>query len=275
MIARNLGSCVFVAVLFAGHSSLAQGQVSGPGSQSFRTPLSSVQPNGGRPTLSIQGPVGACYSGPVNGTGPNSSCGPLAIPIGTDCNGNGVDDGVDILYGTSSDHNCDCIPDECCPNGLCPGGDCDRNGFYDDQEICDQPSLDCNDNGVLDACENVSCPPYRPVPTPTLDCQGQGVVKATSLNALRFRIANAQAQQVVGVLARVLPAQSGSPAAENELFSGGTWERLGVRGTGWVGIVEVPVDSSTWSGERVQFLYLARDPGGAVKVRPLVVVPFE
>lgn len=39
----------------------------------------------------------------------------LLVPSGRDCNGNGMDDAEDILYGRSFDANHDGIPDECCP----------------------------------------------------------------------------------------------------------------------------------------------------------------
>ncbi|MCP3903961.1 MAG: hypothetical protein GY715_10040 [Planctomycetes bacterium] len=56
----------------------------------------------------------------------------LAIVTGTgiiDCNGNGIDDAIDIATGTSMDCDGDAVPDEC------------------------QPCADCDDSGILDACE--------------------------------------------------------------------------------------------------------------------------
>ena len=45
-------------------------------------------------------------------------CAPTAAPAATsaplyDCNGNGVEDAFDIANGTSSDLDCDGVPDEC------------------------------------------------------------------------------------------------------------------------------------------------------------------
>jgi len=52
-----------------------------------------------------------------------------------DCNGNGVDDTIDISFGNSSDCNGNSIPDEC------ECGDCDRNGWLDACEAVDGPGL--------------------------------------------------------------------------------------------------------------------------------------
>ncbi len=53
-----------------------------------------------------------------------------------DCNGNGNDDGCDILSGVSADCDGDGVPDEC--------------------QILAGTAADCNGNGVLDACETVA-----------------------------------------------------------------------------------------------------------------------
>ncbi len=54
------------------------------------------------------------------------------VPV-SDCNGNGVEDDVDISSGTNPD--------------------CNGNGIPDDCDISSQDSLDCNSNGVPDECD--------------------------------------------------------------------------------------------------------------------------
>jgi hypothetical protein len=62
-----------------------------------------------------------------------------------DCNGNLIDDMLDIQNGTSQDCNQNGIPDECEP-------DCDRDGIPDDCEIGD-----CDGDGIPDDCDD-PCP---------------------------------------------------------------------------------------------------------------------
>ena len=50
---------------------------------------------------------------------------------GEDCNGNGVEDALDVGNGTSEDCNGNRVPDEC----EFPGGDRDHNGVLDDCEL--------------------------------------------------------------------------------------------------------------------------------------------
>jgi hypothetical protein len=54
------------------------------------------------------------------------------IPVLFDCNGNGVDDGLDISSGTSQDCNANGTPDEC--DVLVPGTDLNGNGIPDECE---------------------------------------------------------------------------------------------------------------------------------------------
>jgi len=88
-----------------------------------------------------------------------------ASAVMVDCNGNGLDDAIDICNGTSSDCNGNGIPDECEPdcnmNGI-PDDcdffgnfeiDCDLDGNLDSCQIDLDPSLDMNMNGRLDSCE--------------------------------------------------------------------------------------------------------------------------
>lgn len=79
-----------------------------------------------------------------------------------DCNGNGIDDIIDICTGFSLDCNNNGIPDECEP-------DCDGNGIPDECDIIDDPAnRDCNGNGLLDTCEIAD--------NPNLDLDGDGVL---------------------------------------------------------------------------------------------------
>ncbi|MCA9278024.1 MAG: hypothetical protein H6815_04460 [Phycisphaeraceae bacterium] len=66
-----------------------------------------------------------------------------------DCNGNGTIDEFDIALGTSMDVNMNMIPDECEP-------DCNGNGLPDDFDIAMGTSLDEYGNGIPDECE-VDC----------------------------------------------------------------------------------------------------------------------
>ncbi len=100
-----------------------------------------------------------------------------------DCNGNGVNDVVEILSGAEvPDCNGDLIDDDCQPdedcngNGvrdLCEAGtpgvpDCNGNRIPDACEIAADPTLDCDGDGVLDACEIAA--------DPAVDCDGDGVL---------------------------------------------------------------------------------------------------
>ena len=62
-----------------------------------------------------------------------------------DCNGNGVDDALDISRGDSQDVNRNGIADEC--------EDCNGNGTLDPDDINLGKSLDLNGNGVPDECD--------------------------------------------------------------------------------------------------------------------------
>ena len=69
-----------------------------------------------------------------------------------DCNGNGINDSIDIASSASADINSNNIPDEC--------EDCNGNGIFDNIDIAG-PSNDVNSNGIPDECE--------------ADCDGNGV----------------------------------------------------------------------------------------------------
>ena len=85
-----------------------------------------------------------------------------------DCNGNGIDDAIEIFMGLVGDCNFDRIPDDCeidcnangipdnCEFANLPERDCNRNGILDDCEIAQDPSLDLNGDGIIDGCEDIN-----------------------------------------------------------------------------------------------------------------------
>jgi len=117
-----------------------------------------------------RGPLpGGVQRADLNGTGvqfivggPSDSgfSGIALIAAAADCNTNGVLDGCDIIYGTSSDCDYGGIPDECESSV-----DCNVNGVDDGCDIASGSSMDCNVNAVPDECE--------PVAT---DCNSNGVL---------------------------------------------------------------------------------------------------
>jgi hypothetical protein len=66
-----------------------------------------------------------------------------------DCNGNDIDDAVDIAGGVSPDCNGNGIPDECIEDE----NDCNSNGYPDECDVTDAISVDENGNGIPDECE--------------------------------------------------------------------------------------------------------------------------
>ena len=73
----------------------------------------------------------------------------LALDLGVgDCNGNGIDDEIDISKGTSRDCDGNGLPDECDE----PQTDCNGNGVGDVCDILDGTSLDGDGNGRPDEC---------------------------------------------------------------------------------------------------------------------------
>jgi len=58
----------------------------------------------------------------------------VTVPLGNDCNGNGIPDLCDLSSGTSAD--------------------CDQNGLLDECDIAADPSIDVNGDGVIDSCES-------------------------------------------------------------------------------------------------------------------------
>ena len=73
----------------------------------------------------------------------------------SDCDGNGVADALDICRDPGLDCNRDGVLDSCQWQG--GEGDCDGNGVPDACEIGDDPTRDCDGNGVLDICEHGGC----------------------------------------------------------------------------------------------------------------------
>ncbi|MBK9127235.1 MAG: exo-alpha-sialidase [Phycisphaerales bacterium] len=111
-----------------------------------------------------------------------------ALPLGTDCNSNGIldscepggtndcdGDGIpdfcELLAG-SPDCNFNGVPDSCEPGG---GTDCNVNGITDWCEIANGTQQDCNHNGQLDICDLAAG-----IDT---DCNGNGVLDSCDLAA--------------------------------------------------------------------------------------------
>jgi hypothetical protein len=112
-------------------------------------------PSGGLERIMLRYAVltGGSYV-PVSATG-DETVGALQLAIGScpDCNGNGVNDLLDVNGGASADCDVNGVPDEC-------EADCDSNGVPDVCEILADPGLDANTNAQLDLCDG--------------DCNGDG-----------------------------------------------------------------------------------------------------
>ncbi len=87
---------------------------------------------------------GGAYESIPSGSPPGSGFFP-------DCNGNGVDDDVDIAGGFSLDCNNNGAPDECEVNN-----DCNINGIPDDCELAQGLVTDLNGNDIPDGCEGLA-----------------------------------------------------------------------------------------------------------------------
>jgi len=96
-----------------------------------------------------------------------------------DCNGNGLNDVVELLSGARlPDCNGDLVVDDCQPDSDCNGNglrdlcelgtlgapDCNGNLVPDGCEIAADPAIDCDGDGAIDACLG-----------PLADCDGNGV----------------------------------------------------------------------------------------------------
>jgi hypothetical protein len=69
----------------------------------------------------------------------------------TDCNGNGVQDALDIAYGVSLDCDSSGIPDECEYSD--PYADCNENGIADICDVISGTSEDLDGDYIPDECE--------------------------------------------------------------------------------------------------------------------------
>jgi hypothetical protein len=119
-------------------------------------------------------PDTSIINGPWNDLGGNDF---LESCLWHDCNGNGIDDLVDIANQTSFDCDGNGVPDECQPD--CDGDgwidacdndsdidgdgipdncelDCNGNSIPDDFEIAQGIAQDCNGNGIPDDCDIVN-----------------------------------------------------------------------------------------------------------------------
>jgi hypothetical protein len=99
-----------------------------------------------------------------------------------DCNENEVPDGDEIAADPSLDCDENGVLDECQP-------DCDENDIADACEILANPSLDCNGDGVLDACQPDS-DGDGVIDACEADCNGNGVPDDDELAAVGGVVAN-------------------------------------------------------------------------------------
>lgn len=90
----------------------------------------------------------------------------LVAGVVGDCNGNGIPDSCEIAFKLATDHDGDGAPDDCQP-------DCNDNGVPDAFEIATGEAADCDGNGVPDTCGSMFSHgdfpvvygyPYGPVP---------------------------------------------------------------------------------------------------------------
>ena len=88
----------------------------------------------------------------------------LADGTASDCNGNFVIDACEVDDGRASDCNNNRVPDECepdddrdgVPDDCEPTDDCNYNGITDAEDITSGYSQDSNSNGVPDECEGLA-----------------------------------------------------------------------------------------------------------------------
>ncbi len=110
---------------------------------------------------------------------PDTGVGPAPVvdigpyEFGDDCNGNGVNDALDIAAGTSLDCDANEVPDECEP-------DCNANSVADACDIADGTSDDCTNNSLPDECEpncnaNASADSCDIAAGSSRDCNGNAV----------------------------------------------------------------------------------------------------
>lgn len=84
----------------------------------------------------------------------NSMCGACS----TDCDGDGTPDACEIdIWGYDAQRNRQNLPDGI-PDDCQPSHDCNGNGIDDELDIATQRSIDCNRNGSPDECERASNP---------------------------------------------------------------------------------------------------------------------
>ncbi len=136
--------------------------------------------NGTHDPLYVRGfgiPDGNVAGFDCNGNGVDDDL-DIASGTSTDCNANGYPDSCDIADGISLDGNADGTPDECgsdCDGDGVPDeleADCNANGIPDD---CEELA-DCNANGVPDVCESFAdCNAYGIPDECDADCNGNGI----------------------------------------------------------------------------------------------------
>ncbi len=116
-----------------------------------------------------------------------------------DCNANRIPDECDIASGESADLNTNGVPDECDPdcngNGVPDGldiaagtsADCNANAVPDECDVTSGTSADCNANGIPDSCDIASgtstdCTGNQVPDTCEPDCDGNGVADSCDIH---------------------------------------------------------------------------------------------
>jgi len=93
-----------------------------------------------------------CATEPTDGAAFRALQATLCPSIVPDCNGNGIDDALDLSSGTSRDCDVNAVPDEC-DIGEGRAEDCNRNGVPDGCDIASGSSADLDADGAPDECE--------------------------------------------------------------------------------------------------------------------------
>jgi hypothetical protein len=131
-------------------------------------------------TVLFPPPEGICLT--------DAGCSVPAAPPFYDCNGNGIEDALDIANCQGDPACADCnqnrMPDGCeFDLWMLTAGDCNFNGVPDECDIASETSPDCNTNWIPDECEPDCNQSGRPEdcdiklgpPNGSLDCNDNGV----------------------------------------------------------------------------------------------------
>ncbi len=154
----------------------------------------------------------------------------------SDCNGNGVQDRLDIIpYGAEVDCNANLLPDTC---DLAAGtsADCTGNGIPDECEP------DCNGNGIADSCDILS--------GAATDCNGNGVLATCDITDdletdTGWTAGVAGDTATTGIWTRVDPIGTGAQPEDDHTPGAGRFCFVTGQGTPGGGVGENDVDGGT------------------------------